>query len=183
MNTKISKKIVYITMLFIVLICSCKKKYPEDPRRTFKDVNVRITGEWQATSLTIYGQDKLYIIDSLNVDRYRFLFYKNDKNSHSDYAPGSFVAIDKQGSEIYPDTAFSMCEFNYGNQNNLNFRPVQGPVYLPHPLVFFPGYNQYTHKDIESWKILKLTYKEMKLQSLVYDIVIEMKKVKEISPL
>ena len=172
------KRIVFVIIACNVVLYSCKKTYPEGPRISFRDINVRITGEWEATNLTINGQDKLYIIDSLNVARYRFQFPKNP-TSGSKYT-GGYVAIDKQGNDIRPDTAFQLCGFDAEGKNNLVFSSLASPPQLPKPMVFFPNYYQYTHLNIESWKILRLTYKEMKLQSLEYDITIEMKKVKKL---
>jgi len=116
---------VFLLLLAALFLPSCKKTYPEGPKISFRDVNVRITGEWKAISLSINGQDKLYIIDSLNMDRYRFLFCKRDTESHSKYSVGSFVAIDKQGNEIHPDTAFEMCGFSYGDKEILSIKPYQ----------------------------------------------------------
>lgn len=178
MKSKIPKIILYIIVLCGSIFCSCKKEYPEDPKRTTKDVNKRINGEWQATKLTIYGEDKLHIIDSLNVGRYRFEFYKSAHGIYSKYS-GNFVAIDKQENEIHPDTAFQNCSFT-NNLEHLYFLPIGYTPKLRKPLVFFPGYFKYTHLNIENWKILKLTYKEMKLESEDYEIIVEMKKVKEL---
>ena len=173
------KRIVFIIIACNVVLYSCKKTYPEGPHISFRDVNVRITGEWEATSLTINGQDKLYIIDSLNVARYRFQFPKNP--TYGSKYVGNYVAIDKQGNDIHPDTAFNICWFNFNdNFEEFHFFPSSGGPSMPKPLVFFPGYYQYTHLIDEQWKILKLTYKELKWQSIEYDIIIEMKKVKEL---
>ncbi|OIP02721.1 MAG: hypothetical protein AUJ97_05640 [Bacteroidetes bacterium CG2_30_32_10] len=173
------KRIVFVIIACNVVLYSCKKTYPEGPRISFRDINVRLTGEWEATSLTIKGQDKLYIIDSLNVARYRFQFPKRAPEWGSKYT-GGYVAIDKQGNDIRPDTAFNICGFNDKDKNSLFFMSNGLYPKLPKPIVFFPNYFIYTHLISEKWKILRLTYKEMKLQSLEYDITIEMKKVKEL---
>jgi len=170
---------VFLLLLAALFLPSCKKTYPEGPKISFRDVNVRITGEWKAISLIINGQDKLYIIDSLNVDRYRFLFYKRKTESHDKYDLGKYVAVDKQGNEIHPDTAFNMCSFS-DNLSELIIHSTGLYPNNPKPLAFFPGYWNYCHLTSEKWKIIKLKYKEMKLQSLEYDIVIEMEKVKEL---
>lgn len=178
MKTKVTKNIVLIVLLLIILV-SCKKRYEEGPIINFKDVNVRITGEWEATKLNINSVDKFYLIDSLNIGRYRFQFSDGHKEFSSKYV-GGFSAIDKQGNDIRQDTAFSICSF-YDNHEKLNFFPISYYPTLPKPLVFFPNYYQFTHLKSEGWKIIKLTKKEMKLQSLEYDIDLEMKKVKELS--
>jgi len=50
-------------------------------------------------------------------------------------------------------------------------------------MCFFPDYWEYTHLNGEQWRILKLKYKELKLQSKDYDIIVEMEKVKQLKPL
>ncbi len=153
--------IKYITVLIILLAFSqCKKehRYPDDPKKSKKTPQERLTGSWQISEYTLNGTS---IIDTLNslhgYDIREQLFIQYGYNKDDRFWIFDVKAIDK----YYYSSKTAFNDYNY-----LELGP-----YVPYPntlqFLFNMTFITPFHVDssaISRWNIIKLYDNEFQIK-------------------
>lgn len=176
------KKLFFIFLLAVIIIpYACTKRYEEDPwTMHFVRMRKRITGEWHMKKILIDGQDFTHLIYTDTVPFYSVYVFSGYRR---DLLEGDVIlkTLDGKYSTNYKDITFDLTKGEFGHKETIIFQHIGG---LQLNIFSYGAINKiWKEGDNPSitypWRILKLTQKEMHLQTTydnqTYDLFFEKK--------
>lgn len=109
-------KIKFYIIIFVFTLIgttNCKKKYPEDPKKTTKAPENRLTGAWNIVDYTLNGSsilDTLSSICKFRITLYDFDYLEGDLqisgnfgiyNGYNSFSDNNFIRLDPWDSELF----------------------------------------------------------------------------------